>query len=289
MLAWTTRQEETSFVTTLSYPGAETSIVHFGNGVEGFLAVPPGGAGPCAGVVLGHERYGLVQHTLDLAAKFARDGLVCLAPDLFSRWVGDKAALNRGEIQVPIIDDDIKSYMSDGVEYLLHHPMVDPMRIIAMGVCQSGSFPLLANSIRPEITANIVVYGAAQQSEWQARPPQRTEPYEDIIGRVTAPIIGIWGEDDFVISLDDVRQLRNVLEEKRKSYEFTVFRDMPHGWMNSTMPGRYRPRETEQVWTMILDFIQRVHSGAFPRDRVVWKFESDSAMNYDFSKKVRLA
>jgi carboxymethylenebutenolidase len=276
-------------VTVDSYPGATTSMVTFGDRVQGFLAVPDHATGPTAGVVLGHERYGLVQHTLDLAAKFARDGLVCIAPDLFSRWEGDREALNRGDIQVPIVDADIKAYMSDGVDYLLHHQLVDPQRIVAMGVCQSGSFPLLANSIRPEITANIVVYGAAQRQEWEAKPPQRTEPYEDIISRITAPVLGIWGEDDFVVSIADVRRLRDVLEDKRKTYEFTLFRDMPHGWMNSTMPGRYRPRETEQVWSMILDFIQRAHAGAFPKDRVLWKFESDFAPDYDFTKKVRLA
>jgi carboxymethylenebutenolidase len=86
-----------------------------------------------------------------------------------------------------------------------------------------------------------------------------------------------------------MRRLRNILEDRRKSYEFTLFRDMPHGWLNDTMPGRYRPRETQQVWSMILDFLQRVHSGAFPSDRAVWKFDSNIATSYDFTKKVRLA
>lgn len=271
------------------YPGALTSRVHFGDRVEGFLAVPEKGAGPFPGVVLGHERYGLVQHTLDLAAKFARDGCVCIAPDLFSRWDGDKEALNRGDISVPIVDDDIKSYMSDGLDYLLQHPRVDPEKLVAMGVCQSGSFPLLLNSVRPEVTANIVVYGGAQVGEYTAAPPRRTEPYKDIVARITAPVIGIWGEDDFVISIDDVRKLRGILEDHRKSYEFTLFRDMPHGWMNDTMPGRYRPKETDQAWSMILDFIRRAQAGAFPKDRMTWKFESDAAVTYDFTKKVRLA
>ena len=272
-----------------TYPNAVTSIVKFGDRVEGFLAVPDKGNGPFTAVLLGHERYGLVKHTLDLAAKFARDGYICLAPDLFSRWDGDKAALNRGDIQVPLNDADIISYMSDGVDYLLKHPKVDPKRIVAMGVCQSGSYPLLANSARKEISANVVVYGGAQKAEFEAGPPRRVEPYRDIVSRITAPVIGIWGEDDFVVSMNDVRQLRGILEDARKTYEFTLFRDMPHGWMNDTMPGRYRPKETEMAWKLILDFIERVHAGAFPPDRMIWRFESDAAVSYDFTKKVRLA
>src|ERR1700730_10051189 len=100
-------------MTNRIYSGAETSVVTFGDRVQAFLAVPASGSGPFPGVVLGHERYGLVQHTLDLAAKFAADGYVCIAPDMFSRWDGDKAALNRGDISHHLSDDDIKSYMSD--------------------------------------------------------------------------------------------------------------------------------------------------------------------------------
>ena len=265
-------------------------MVTFGDRVQGFLAEPEQGSGPFAAVVLGHERYGLVQHTLDLAARFARDGLVCLAPDLYSHWDGDKPALARGELDPqPILDADVQRFMSAGLDYLLAHPRVDGRRIAAMGVCLSGSYPLLLNSMRPEITANVVIYGGAGRFEWEAGPPQRTEPYEEIIGRITAPVIGIWGEDDFVVSVEDMRRLRNILEDKRKSYEFTLFRDMPHGWLNDTMPGRYRPRETQQVWSMVLDFLQRAQSGAFPRDRAVWKFDSNIATGYDFTKKVRLA
>jgi carboxymethylenebutenolidase len=262
--------------------------IRFGDGLEGFIAEPTGD-GPFPAVVLGHERYGLVKHTLDLAEKFARSGFVCIAPDLFSRWDGDKAALNRGDIQHHLPDAEIVYCMSAALDFLLARPKVDAKRIVAMGVCQSGSYPLLLNSRRPEITANVVVYGAAQAAEFNAEPPRRLEPYEDIVARITAPVIGIWGEDDFVISIEDVRRFRDILEKNRKTYEFTLFPHMPHGWMNDTMPGRYRPKETEAAWSLILDFIERAQAGAFPKDRMLWKFESNAAVDYDFTKKVRLA
>ena len=54
-----------------------------------------------------------------------------------------------------------------------------------------------------------------------------------------------------MVSVEDMRRLRDVPESNRKTYEFALFPGMPHGWMNSTMPGRYRPKETEQAWSMI--------------------------------------
>lgn len=269
------------------YPGADTSMVTFGDGVNAFLAMPVVGEGPFPAVILGHERYGLVQHTLDLAAKFAAAGFVGIAPDMFSRWDGDKKALNRGDVSVPISDEDVKDYLGASLDHLLSMPQVDGRRVAAMGVCQSGAYPLVLNGARSEIAANIVFYGGAQEREWQVGTI-RTEPYGAILERLTAPVLGVWGEADHVVSLDDVRNLRNALEERRKSYEFVVFRDMPHGWLNTTMPGRYRPRQSEQAWSLILDFLDRVHSGAYPADRVIWRMESDSALSYDYGKNVRL-
>ncbi len=267
---------------------AVTSNIAFGDGISGFLAVPKGSEASLGAVILCHERYGLVQHTLDLTAKLAAHGYIGLAPDMYSLWEGDKEALSRGEIMVPISDDDIRFYMGASLDYLLNHPRVDTGRIAAMGVGQSGDYPLVLNSARAEIAANVVVYGGAQKTVWQVGET-RKEPYEDIIARITAPVLGIWGEDDFVVSLDDVRRLREALEASRKSYEFKLYPHMPHGWMNSTMPGRYRPEEAEQAWGIIMSFLDRVHSGGFPRDRVIWRFESDIAPSYDFSKKVRSA
>lgn len=157
-----------------------------------------------------------------------------------------------------------------------------------MGVCQSGAYPLLLNSVRHDLAANVVVYGGAQKSNWEVNAVQR-EPYDGILDRVDAPILGIWGEDDFIISVEDVIRLRNALESKGKTYEFALFSHMPHGWFNDTMPGRFRPKETDAAWSMIDGFLRRAFAGAFPRDRVVWKWESNIATDYDFTKKVRLA
>ena len=271
-----------------SYPGAITSMVTFGDRVKGFLAMPENQPGPFGAVILGHERYGLIQHTLDLTAKFAAHGYIGLAPDLFSRWEGDMDALNRGDIQVTITDDDLKSYLGDSLDYLLNHPQVDPNRIVGMGVCQSGDYPLVLNSIRHEISANIVVYGGAQSRVWEV-DEARPVPYETILEGIQAPILGIFGEHDQVVSVENVRRFQDLLQSKRKSYEFKLFRDMPHGWFNSTMPGRYRPKEAEQAWSLIMDYLRRVHAGEFPSDRVIWRFESNIAPDYDFSTKVRLA
>jgi hypothetical protein len=104
-----------------SYIGATTSWVDVGEGTRAFLTAPQQGKPPFRAVILGHERYGLVQHTLDLAAKFAAYGYVCVAPDMASHWKGDKAALNRGDARLTLTPDQIKYYMGKGLDYLLRN------------------------------------------------------------------------------------------------------------------------------------------------------------------------
>ena len=76
--------------------------------------------------------------------------------------------------------------MGDSLDLLLGHPMVSPDRVAAMGVCQSGEYPLLLNNARHDLAANIVVYGGAQQRAWELSETRQV-PYEAIIERITAP------------------------------------------------------------------------------------------------------
>jgi len=258
-----------------NYIGAITSWVDIGEGTQGFLAMPRLKEGSNGAVILGHERYGLVQHTLDLAAKFASYGYVCIAPDMASHYAGDKAALNRGDEHLALSDDEIRMYYSISLDHLLRMAEVDGSRIAAMGVCQSGGYPLLLNSVRDEITANLIFYGG-------------TRTAEDVIARCGAPILGIWGEKDHTISVPDVEQFRGTLERLHKSYDFKLYAGGPHGWLNDTMPGRYRQPESEAAWAYMIDFLDRAHAGGYPRDRIRRRYESDTSVDYDFSKNVRL-
>jgi len=258
-----------------NYIGANTQWVDIGEGTRAFVTVPKLGEGPFGAVILGHERYGLVQHTLDLTAKFASYGYVGIAPDMASHWDGDKDALNRGDAHLPLTDEQIKFYYSISLDHLLRMPEVDASRVASMGVCQSGGYPLLLNSVREEVTASLIFYGGT-----------RTE--DDVISRCNAPILGVWGEKDHTISLPMVEEFRGRLERLGKSYDFKLFAEGPHGWLNDTMPGRYRQPESEAAWAYMIDFLRRVHGGGYPKGRLRRHYEADIAVDYDFSKNVRL-
>jgi carboxymethylenebutenolidase len=261
--------------------------VRFGTDGEGFLYLPAGDAAAGAVVIL-HERYGLVQHTLDLAQRLAQDGFVALAPNLFSRWQGDQEALRRGQARVVLPDPEIALVIDQALDFLKSHARVDRARIALMGVCQSGRYPIVVASQRRDLAACVVFYGSAQQRDWQVSPLQ-PRPMQEMMRLLSAPVLFVFGERDHTMSLDDMRRVRNTLEDGRCSYRMKVFADMPHGWLNSTMPGRYRPQQAEQAWTILGKFLTEVFEGRWPgRGQVHWEFESVSCADYDFSKNVRL-
>src|SRR6266581_3169174 len=161
-------------------------------------------------------------------------------------------------------------------------------RIALMGVCQSGRYPIVVGSRRRDLAACAVFYGASQTRDWNVSELQ-PQPMQEMMRRLAAPALFVFGERDHTISLADVRRTRDALEEGRCSYRMKVFRDMPHGWLNDTMPGRYRAKEAGEAWGVLLEFLAEVFSGTWPgAGQVRWEFEGASSADYDFSKNARL-
>ncbi len=239
-------------------------------------------------IILCHERYGLVKHTCDLAQQFAGAGYFAMAPDFYSDWPGDKEALARGDVSADAPDAAVQKHVNAAVEYAKSNGG-DPAKIAVVGICASGAYPILANAVNPEITANVIMYGGVGDKEWSLPADMRPVPYDDLIKACRAPFLGMWAEADWVCSIPDVLRLRNIFENNRQSYQFKIWRDMPHGWLNDTMPGRYRHRESGQAFLYILDWLDTVWAGDYPADKVRWDFQSDMRPDYDPKAFVRLA
>ena len=266
---------------------ADPHKLRFGGDCEGFLYLPRNES-PAGAVVILHERYGLAQHTLDLARRLARDGYVALAPNLFSRWKGDEEALRAGRERVVLPDPEVAAVIDAALDFLKVHPRVSSTRIALMGVCQSGRYPIVVGSRRRDLAALVVFYGGSQPRDWEASELQ-PKPMPEMMRSLAAPALFVYGECDHTISLADVRRVREVLEEGRCSYRMKVFRGMPHGWLNDTMPGRYRANEAKEAWALLLAFLGDVFGARWPgQGQVRWEFESASSADYDFSKNVRL-
>jgi carboxymethylenebutenolidase len=134
-----------------------------GDDMPTFVAVPDHMWKAPAAIVL-HERYGFVRHTRDLVMRFARDGFVAVAPDLYFKHP-DQDAVHRGDAIYDVADPDALVAIGAAIDELKTIPQADPARLAIMGVCQTGRLPLVVAASRT-ISAALVWYGAAQPREW---------------------------------------------------------------------------------------------------------------------------
>ena len=238
-------------------------------------------------VIILHERYGIDQHTKDLTVKLAQAGFVGLAPDLFHRFAGDRKAVLRGEQRVDLSDEGALDDLNGAVEYLKKLQEVDGALIGIIGVCQTGRQPVLLAAKRNDVAGAVVLYGAVGGREWQSNELRPT-PIEELIAQVNCPVLGLFGEADHIISIDDVVRFRNCLEKSKKNYHIRVYPGAPHGWLNDTMPGRYRKDAAKDAWNLMMAFLKQCFAGGWSKDKIVGKYQSEYSANYDFSKNVRL-
>jgi carboxymethylenebutenolidase len=264
--------------------GIETGYVSCTSGARAYFARPEGAVvTPC--VVLLHERYGLVQHTLDLTERLARDGFTALAPDLFFRHP-DPDAVRRGDQRVKLSDAEVVADLGAALDALSGIEGANVDRVAVIGMCQTGRYPIVFTAKRP-LSACVVYYGAASPREWEVHERQ-PEPLDGLIAKLGCPLLGLFGEADHVISVDDVRRFRDALETHRKSYAIHLFPDAPHGWLNDTMGARYRPDAAEAAWRVMLDFLGEVFAADGQDTAVSWRFISETSPDYDHARNKRL-
>src|SRR3990170_2159485 len=184
----------------VSYPSGRTAV-------RAFLARPKG-RGPFPGLLVIQEWWGLNAHIMDVASRFARQGYVALAPDLYSRQgnqvTKDPAVAAR--LMGRLTERDALADLGAGVRFLLAQPGVDRRRIGGGGFCMGGTYALLLPCVRKGIRAAVPFYGQV---------PNPDAPLRNL----TCPILYIYGTRDEWITLADVDRLRGALARYGKAGE----------------------------------------------------------------------
>ena len=259
--------------------------VKIDNRIDAHLGIPAGG-GKRPVVIHMHERYGIVQHTTDLGQKFVDAGYVTIVPDFFSRFTGDRAALARGDTRCDLDDEEVLLDVDAIIAHLGTIPEADMSKIAMSGVCQTGRQPILVAARRNFLTAAVVLYGAIYDADWKTHS-MRPEPIDKLMQKMKSPLTAVFGELDNLIPRDNILRMCTVLADAKKSFEIRVYSDAPHGFLNDTMPGRFRAAQTEAAWKQITSFLKSVFAQAWNKDRVIWRFEADTSVDYDFTKMKR--
>ncbi|MQA16784.1 MAG: dienelactone hydrolase family protein [Pseudonocardiaceae bacterium] len=207
------------------------------------MRLPESGSGP--GLVVIQEWWGLTDHVADVTNRFAAEGFVALAPDLYGGATthdADEAGKLMGELPV----DRAATDLGGAVDYLLGHEAVTGSKVGAVGFCMGGGFVLVL---------------AAQQGDKLGA----AVPFYGVLGRdypsfadLSAPLLGHFGEYDDMANPDAVGQLADRIEQE--SGQRPDFRIYPagHAFFNDENPlGTYAPEQAAKAWDATLDFLRR--------------------------------
>ena len=141
-----------------------------------------------AGVLLIQEYWGINEHIRDLAGRFASEGYLCVAPDLYrGRIAADKdeaAAL----MQALPIEDGMET-IRKAMDAVKETYEIEEFAII--GFCMGGTFALRAACEIPELKAAAPFYGDT--------------PEEDVLKKLKVPTLFIAGKRDAWINPQKVK------------------------------------------------------------------------------------
>ena len=208
-----------------------------GGTTPGYLAEPKTGKG--YGVIVIQEWWGLVPHIKDVCDRFAAQGFLALAPDLYhgqTTTSPDEA----GRLMMALRIDQAEKDLQGAVKYLLGHKAISGGTIGCVGFCMGGQLALFAASKNPSIGACVDYYGI--------HPNVKPD-----FGNLQAAVLGFFGEEDSFVTPDAVRRLEKQLKDLGKKVDFTIFPKVGHAFFNDSRKDVYNKDLAKKSWNRMLD------------------------------------
>jgi carboxymethylenebutenolidase len=220
--------------------GHEIELASNGEPVAAYLAAPAGGRGP--GVLVIQEWWGLVDHVRDVCDRFAREGFVALAPDLYrGERTSDPDAAGRlmMGLEIPRAALDLEA----AVQALLGHDGVVGSKVGAVGFCMGGQLALFAATRSPRIGAVVDFYGI-----------HPNVPLE--LSGLEAAVLGIFAERDEFVPPEAARKLEADLRAAGKRVHFAIYPGVGHAFFNDSRPEAYDAKAAARAWSECLTFLR---------------------------------
>ena len=201
------------------------------------LLARPKAPGPHPTVIVIHENMGIDPnndtagpHFDNLTRRFARQGFVAIAPNLYQRGGGPEA--NPG----PQVQEDLKALFS----WLQSQPYVNRNGIGTVGFCWGGGTSIAAAVANPDVDAAVIFYG------------RNPDPLEDV-SKITCPVIGFYGEKDERLTAG-APDLAEAMKKAGKKFEYKVYPGAQHAFFNERKGDRHDSAAAGDAWERMLAF-----------------------------------
>lgn len=209
-----------------------------GGTASGYLSLPASGKGP--GVIVIQEWWGLVPHIKDVCDRFAAEGFVALAPDMY-HGESTKSPDEAGKLMMALRIDEAEKDLRGAIGYLLNHEATAGSKVGTVGYCMGGALSLYAASKNPQVGACVVFYGI--------HPNVKPD-----LPNLNAPVLGLYAELDAHVPPATVNKLESSLKEHGKAVEMHIYAGVDHGFFNDTRSEVYNEAAAKDAWTRVMGF-----------------------------------
>ena len=210
------------------------------------FVVRPTETGKHRAIIVMQEAFGVNSHIRDVTGRFAREGFVAIAPELFHRTgSGVEGSYDAFAAMQPhfsaLTTDGILADAKAAHRWLLSQPDVDATRIAATGYCLGGRAAFLANSALP-LAAAVSYYAGGMPSVL------------DRVGSVHGPHTFFWGGRDKHITAEQKQSVVDAFAKAGKQFTNVEFSHADHGFF-CDQRSAYEPNAAREAWALTLAFL----------------------------------
>ena len=212
---------------------------------------------PAPAVIIANDVFGRGLFYEHLAMRLAQAGFVALEPELFYRegplpeLTIEHAMQRAGRL------NDVRALaeVGLGLDWLLAQPEVRGPAAGLVGFCMGGTQALLLAAQPGRLGAAVCYYGFPV-----ARRAGRLPQPIDIAGHITTPVLGLWGDQDEGVGMDNVEKMRTLLVNAGAPHEFHVYPGVGHGFLKAFLENEATPGYTAACdsWTRSVQFLHKL-------------------------------
>ena len=206
----------------------------------------PSGKGPHRAIIVMQEAFGVNSHIRDVTTRFAGEGFLAVAPELFHRTgTGVEGRYDAFAEMKPhfsaLTTEGILADANAAYRWVVSQADVDAARVAAIGYCLGGRASFLANSSLP-LAAGVSYYAGGMPSVL------------DRVGGVHGPHTFFWGGRDKHITVEHKQAVVDAFTKAGKTFTNVEFSQADHGFF-CDQRSAYQPDAAREAWALTLAFL----------------------------------
>lgn len=227
-----------------------------GQDVPVYMAKPAGKSNLPVVLVVS-EIFGLHEHIADVARRFAKQGYLAIAPDLFVRQGNplkyDNIATLLKEVVYKVPDAQVFADLDACVAWAKNNGG-NPEKIAITGFCWGGRIVWLYSAHNPKVKAGVAWYGRLVNSD---APSALTPKYPiDIAAKLKTPVLGLYGGKDDGIPIESVEKMRAALAKGSSKSEIVVYPNSGHAFY-ADYRASYVEKDAKDGWKRCIDWLRQ--------------------------------